>query len=129
MSKKHLTSCGDCKYQMSGFDGGFFGLPVTCECRFFGETENRKSCSRFEKKITKDYLFERIRQLEKENDNCKNDYRELFSDYVALEEKNEKLQKQVDNLQDALAEICATLIMNGLEIEFDGKNLSELIDI
>ena len=32
MSKKKKTNCGDCRYQMSGFDGGFFGLPVTCEC-------------------------------------------------------------------------------------------------
>ena len=104
MSKKKKTDCGDCRYQMSGFDGGFFGLPVTCECRIFGETENRKSCRRFEKKITKDYLFERIMQLEKENDNCKNDYRELFSNYVALEEKNEKLRKDKAILKERLRE-------------------------
>lgn len=35
-----------------------------------------------------------IQRLEKENDNCKNDYRELFSNYVALEEKNEQLRKE-----------------------------------
>lgn len=46
----------------------------------------------------------------------------------SLYEENEQLRKQVDNLQDNLAEICATLIMNGVEIEFDGKNVSELID-
>ena len=46
----------------------------------------------------------------------------------SLYEENEQLRKQVDNLQDNLAEICATLIMNGFEIEFDGKNVSELID-
>ena len=102
MSKKDLTSCGDCKYQRSGFDGGFFGLPVTCECRIFGETKNRKSCSRFEKRMSRSDLFERIRQLEKENDNCKNDYRELFSNYVALEEKNEQLKKELDNFKPVM---------------------------
>ena len=35
-----------------------------------------------------------IERLEEENDNCKNDYRELFSNYVALEEKNEQLRKE-----------------------------------
>lgn len=71
MSKKHLTSCGDCRHQMTGFDGCFFGLPVTCECRIFGETENRKSCRRFEKRMSREDLFERIRLLEKENDELK----------------------------------------------------------
>jgi len=32
-----------------------------------------------------------IAELKEENDNCKNDYRELFSHYVALEEKNDIL--------------------------------------
>lgn len=77
MSKKKETNCGDCKYQMSGFDGGFFGLPFTCECSIFGETENRKSCRRFEKKITRNYLFEKIRQLEKENEQLRKDKGQL----------------------------------------------------
>ena len=68
MSKKKKTNCGDCRYQLSGFDGGFFGLPVTCECRIFGETENRESCRRFEKKITRAYLFDKIYHFEKENE-------------------------------------------------------------
>ena len=74
---KKKTNCGDCKYQMSGFDGGFFGLPVTCECRFFGETENRKSCSRFEKRMSREDLFERIRLLEKENEKLKEQHNQL----------------------------------------------------
>lgn len=45
--------CSNCRNQMTGFDGGFFGLPLTCECRIYGETENRKNCSDFKKKITK----------------------------------------------------------------------------
>lgn len=41
-----------------------------------------------------DELQTKCHRLEKENDNCKNDYRELFSNYVALEEKNEQLRKE-----------------------------------
>ena len=60
--------CSNCRHQMTGFDGGFFGLPFTCECRIFGETENRKSCPKFQRKITKNDLFDRINELEKENE-------------------------------------------------------------
>lgn len=35
-----------------------------------------------------------IENLTKENDNCRNDYHELFSNYVALEEENEQLRKE-----------------------------------
>lgn len=48
---KKKTNCGDCRHQVSGFDGGFFGLPTTCECSIFGETENRKSCKRFKRRF------------------------------------------------------------------------------
>lgn len=68
MSKKHLTSCSDCRHQQSGFDGGFFGSPFTCECALFGVTENRKNCRKFEKKITRNSLFDKIYHLEKENE-------------------------------------------------------------
>lgn len=60
--------CSNCRHQMTGFDGGFFGLPFTCECRIYGETENRKSCPKFQRKITKNDLFDRINELEKENE-------------------------------------------------------------
>ncbi len=60
--------CSNCRHQMTGFDGGFFGLPFTCECRIYGETENRKSCPKFQKKITKNDLFDKINELEKENE-------------------------------------------------------------
>ena len=75
MSEKRFKdekSCSNCRNQMTGFDGGFFGLPLTCECKIYGETENRKNCSKFEKKITKDDLIFRIRELEKENEQLKN---------------------------------------------------------
>ena len=71
MANKKRSDCGDCRFQLTGFDGGFFGLPVTCECRIFGETENRKNCRKFEKKITRAYLFEKIYHLEKENEELK----------------------------------------------------------
>ena len=36
-----------------------------------------------------------IDKLKEENDNCKNDYRELFSNYVALEEENDMLKQKL----------------------------------
>lgn len=66
--KKKDKGCSNCRYQMTGFDGGFFGLPFTCECSLFGETENRKDCSKFEKKITKDDLLDEIAHLKSENE-------------------------------------------------------------
>lgn len=44
-----------------------------------------------------------------------------------LEEENERLQKDVENLQEVVAELGATLLMNGFEIEINGENLSELM--
>ena len=69
MSKN--VRCSECRHQMTGWDGGFFGEPVTCECRIYGETEGRKSCSKFEKKITKSDLLNKIQSLEKENEQLK----------------------------------------------------------
>ena len=91
---KKKTNCGDCRYQMSGFDGGFFGLPVTCECHIFGETENRKSCSRFEKRMSREDLFERIRLLEKENEKLKEEniklknLRKYCAEWIGVNEEN-----------------------------------------
>ena len=56
--------CSNCRNQMTGWDGGFFGLPFTCECRIYGETEGRKSCSNFKKRITKSDLLNKIQSLE-----------------------------------------------------------------
>ena len=43
-------------------------------------------------------IVDKLNELAEENDNCKNDYRELFSNYVALEEKNEQLRHELDSL-------------------------------
>lgn len=60
--------CSNCRNQMTGWDGGFFGLPLTCECRIYGETEGRKNCSKFKKRITKSDLLNKIQSLENENE-------------------------------------------------------------
>ena len=60
--------CSNCRNQMTGWDGGFFGLPFTCECRVYGETEGRKNCSKFKKRVTKSDLLNKIQSLEKENE-------------------------------------------------------------
>ena len=62
---------------MTGFDGGFFGLPFTCECRIYGETENRKNCSDFKKKITKSYLLDKIKELEEENEQLRQELKTI----------------------------------------------------
>ena len=60
--------CSNCRNQMTGWDGGFFGLPFTCECKIYGETEVRKNCSKFKKRVTKSDLLNKIQSLEKENE-------------------------------------------------------------
>ena len=63
--------CSNCRNQMTGWDGGFFGEPVTCECRIHGVTKGRKSCSKFKKRVTKSDLLNKIQSLEKENEQLK----------------------------------------------------------
>ena len=63
--------CSNCRNQMTGWDGGFFGEPFTCECRIYGVTKGRKSCSNFKKRITKSDLLNKIQSLEKENEQLK----------------------------------------------------------
>ena len=53
---------------------------------------------------------------------------EQYEQIVQLQEENEQLRKDVENLQEVVAELGATLLMNGFEIEINGENLSELID-
>ena len=76
--------CSNCRNQMTGWDGGFFGLPLTCECKIYGETEGRKNCSDFEKKITKSYLLDKIKELEKENEQLKEELNNLKKDETML---------------------------------------------
>ena len=64
--------CSNCRNQMTGWDGGFLGLPFTCECRIYGETEGRKNCSKFKKRVTKSDLLNKIQSLEKENEQLRN---------------------------------------------------------
>ena len=63
--------CSNCRNQMTGWDGGFFGEPVTCDCRIYGVTKGRKSCSKFKKRVTKSDLLNKIQSLEKENEQLK----------------------------------------------------------
>ena len=46
----------------------------------------------------------------------------------SLYEENEQLRKDVENLQEVVAELGATLLMHGFEIEINDENLSEMID-
>lgn len=66
MSKN--VRCSECRHQMTGWDGGFFGEPMTCECRIYGVTEGRKGCSKFKKRVTKSDLLNKIQSLEQKVD-------------------------------------------------------------
>lgn len=81
--------CSNCRNQMTGFDGGFFGLPFTCECRIYGETEGRKNCSKFKKRITKSDLLNKIQSLEKENE-------QLQKEIKRLKCMNNQLERRLD---------------------------------
>lgn len=100
MSKKRFKDemcCSNCRNQMTGFDGGFFGLPFTCECRIYGETENRKNCSDFEKKITKSCLLDKIKELEKENEQLKKQLNKKNTMNMQLREINKELGDDLYN--------------------------------
>lgn len=107
MSEKRFKdekSCNNCRNQMTGFDGGFFGLPFTCECRIYGETENRKNCSDFKKKITKSYLLDKIKELEEENAKMKREIIKLGVKWRVLSQKNDLLRYENKQLKNRLNE-------------------------
>lgn len=87
---KDEKNCSNCRNQMTGFDGGFFGLPFTCECRIYGVTENRKNCSDFEKKITKSYLLDKIKDLKEENKQL----RKQINEYNLILKQHEFAEKE-----------------------------------
>ena len=43
-------------------------------------------------------------------DNCRNDYRELFSNYIALEEENNELKKQLEDCKDYISILLLMMI-------------------
>lgn len=76
-------------------------------------------------------LETKCHKLEKENEELKQKidfYKYFQKDARELEKENEQLQKDVENLQELVAELGATLLINGFEIEINDENLSELID-
>ena len=84
MSKN--VRCSECIHQMTGWDGGFFGLPLTCECRIYGVTEGRKGCSKFKKRITKSDLLNKIQSLENEHERQNNEIKLLRKKIMELRE-------------------------------------------
>ena len=98
--------CNDCRYQQTGWDGGFFGEPMTCECKIYGEVESSKNCPHFEKRITKSDLIDKIRELEKENEQLKSNakmwgqkYGDSYYNSLKLDDKIEELEKENEQLR------------------------------
>ncbi len=93
MSKN--VRCSECRHQMTGWDGGFFGLPLTCECRIYGVTEGRKGCSKFKKRITKSDLLNKIQSLENEHERQNNEIKLLRKKIIELREDLEKIPPKI----------------------------------
>ena len=53
--RRDKKSCSDCRYRITGWDGGFDGEPMTCECKIYGTTEDRKDCKRFKRPFPKGF--------------------------------------------------------------------------
>ena len=53
--KKDEKCCSNCRYQQTGWDGGFCGEPMTCECAYYGTTENRVDCPKFKRPFPKGF--------------------------------------------------------------------------
>ena len=66
-------------------------------------------------------IVDELNKLDFENE-------ELVKKYLQLKEDNEQLLKDVENLQEVVAELGATLLLNGFEIKINDENLSKLID-
>lgn len=99
--------CSNCRNQMTGWDGGFFGLPFTCECRIHGETEGRKNCSEFKKRVTKSDLLNKIQSLEKENEQLKGENERLRLELETHKHplwSTREAEKKIDKLSDSLAD-------------------------
>ena len=75
-----------------------------------------------------DYLKCKLEDAEKAFDKLHKRYIELLKKQGKLEKENEQLRKDVENLQEVVAELGATLLMHGFEIEINDENLSEMID-
>ena len=87
--------CSNCRNQMTGWDGGFFGEPVTCECRIYGVTKGRKSCSNFKKRVTKSDLLNKIQSLENEHERQNNEIKLLRKKIIELREDLEKIPPKI----------------------------------
>ena len=116
---------------MTGWDGGFFGLPFTCECRIYGETEGRKNCSEFKKRVTKSDLLNKIQSLEKENEQLKKECKiavdEMINDYKKLEKENEQLKKECKIAVDEMITDYKKLEKENEQLRKQIQNYKQLI--
>ena len=87
--------CSNCINQMTGWDGGFFGEPLTSECSIYGVTKGRKSCSKFKKRVTKSDLLNKIQSLENEHERQNNEIKLLRKKIIELREDLEKIPPKI----------------------------------
>ena len=72
-------------------------MPFTCECKIYGETEGRKNCSKFKKRVTKSDLLNKIQSLEKENE-------QLKKELLRIQKTISSIQKEINNYYN---EVCS----------------------
>ena len=86
-----MKTCSNCQNQLTGFDGGFGGLPFTCECKVYGETGGRKNCQHFKKRLTVWDLLEEIHRLKEENKQlriCVDEADDLIQSHLSEQSSN-----------------------------------------
>ena len=129
--------CSNCRNLMTGWDGGFFGEPVTCECRIHGVTKGRKSCSKFKKRVTKSDLLNKIQSLEKEQRKLEEEKVELMEDCACQYRQIQKLESENDDLRTTITKMKNILYMleevyvigeYSSEIEEDMQELKKAYD-
>jgi len=64
VKKKEDRSCNVCRF-FTGWDGGFFDLPMVTECIYYGITQNRKNCRHFKKRYPKIYVDDLLKSFQK----------------------------------------------------------------
>ena len=91
-NRKEEKCCDNCSNRETGWDGGFFGEPVTCDCRYYGVTENRDNCDKFQRRIT---ISEKVAMLTKK--------------IKELQEENKLLKEYINTIFDNRPYICSML--------------------
>ena len=128
---KHENKYKNCRFDMIDVEDPFceYGSPLK---RVLIDNQSGETFDEVGKLVgLLNELETKCHKLERENEELKQKvdfYKYFQKDARELEKENEQLRKDVENLQEVVAELGATLLMHGFEIEINDENLSEMID-